>query len=360
MSSTRSVEQHGTAAAASGAPRGPRRRRRLAFDEAGVLAGLAVLVVVVAVKDPAVLEFGSLVDLLRQSSFVGIMACGMVFLLAMREIDLSVGATYALSIVGAATVMADGVDPWLAVALGLVIGTALGALNGVLSNSLRVPTIVVTLGTLSMYRGIVLVWTDGAPVTGLDTEHAFFTIFGGDWLGIPAAGWVFVLIAILLTILFKRTRFGVMVRSVGSNERVSEFSGIPVDRVRLYALALVGALCGVAGMLTLAYFQTADPTLGVGIELQVIAAAIIGGTSLAGGSGTVVGAMIGALLIQFITTGLVRFEVPANWSGFVTGAVIVIAVALDGLVRRRRAARTREAQGVLFDSTGAPAAGEER
>jgi ribose transport system permease protein len=340
---------------------GTGRRRRFAIDEAGVLAGLAAMVAIVAIKDPTVLEVSSLVDLLRQSAFVGIMACGMVFLLAMREIDLSVGATYALSIVGAATFMSDGLDPWLAAALGLLIGAGLGAVNGLLANSLRVPTIVVTLGTLSMYRGIVLVWTDGAPVTGLDPEAGFFRVFGGDWLGIPAAGWVFAAVAIALTTLFTRTRFGVMVRAVGSNERVSELSGIPVDRVRLYALALVGLLCGIAGMLTLAYFQTADPTLGTGVELQVIAAAIIGGTSLAGGSGTVFGAMIGALLIQFITTGLVRFEVPANWSGFVTGAIIVIAVALDGLVRRRRAARRREAQGALGDEDppaapgGAPA-----
>jgi ribose transport system permease protein len=229
-----------------------RRRRRRLFDEVGVLAGLIVLVAVVSIKDPTVLEFGSLVDLLRQSAFVGIMACGMVFLLAMREIDLSVGATYALSIVGAATVMSDGLDPWLAAIFGLLLGTGLGVVNGILANGLRVPTIVVTLGTLSMFRGLVLVWTDGAPVTGLDSEHAFFRIFGGDWLGIPAAGWVLVIVAIALALLFTRTRFGIMVRAVGSNERVSEFSGVPVARIRLYALALVGGLCALAGMLTLA------------------------------------------------------------------------------------------------------------
>lgn len=315
-------------------------RRRWIFDEVGVVIGLAALICAVAIKDPRVLEVDSLINLVRQASYVGIMAGGMVFLLAMREIDLSVGASYALSIIGAATAMANGVDPWLAAIFGLGVGAGLGSVNGLLSNGLRVPTIVVTLGSLSMYRGLVVVWTDGAPITGLDRDHRFFTVMGGDWLGLPAGIWVFVATTVVGTFVLTRTRFGIMVRSVGSSPQVAEFSGIPVARIRLLALTLVGLLCAVAGMLTLAYFGSADPTLGTGIELQVIAAAIIGGTSLAGGNGTVIGAAVGALLMQFITTALVRFEVPANWSGFVTGAVIVIAVALDGLIRRQRARRS--------------------
>jgi ribose transport system permease protein len=349
-------------------------RRIVSFEEFGVALWLIAMVVIIGIRDSRFLELNSLIDLIRQSSFVGIMAFGMVFLLAMREIDLSVGAIYGLSVVGAGLAMREGIDPWFAMLFGLFLGVVAGAVNGVLSNTLRVATIVITLGMLSAIRGLILVWsnarpiivvssstTAGAGVTGASRDHLFFKILGGKFLGIPFSAWVLVIVAIVLTVVLKRTRFGVMVRSIGANERAAEFAGIPIKRIRLYALMLMGGLCGLAGMLTLAFFQSADPTLGTGTELRVIAAAIIGGTSLAGGAGTVIGALIGALIIQVISSGLVRFEVPVNWSSFVTGAVIILAVALDGFVRRRRQAqRARELGGTVEDEAGADlAAGAE-
>jgi ribose transport system permease protein len=303
-----------------------------------VILALVVLVAAIGLRDPRFLQPDALLDLLRQASFVAIIAMGLVFLLAMREIDLSVGSSYALAILAAASLMVAGVPPWVAAGAGVLVGAGLGAVNGVLTNLLAVPTIVVTLGTLSMFRGLVLVTSDASAVVGLPADSSFFALAGGDAFGVPVAFVVAVLLCVVLTVVFRRTRFGLMVRAIGSNDRAAAFSGIPARRIRFAALVLVGAMAGTAGMLTLAYFQSADPTLGSGLELLVIAAAIIGGTSLAGGRGTVVGALLGALIIAVINSGLVRFEVPANWTAFATGAVIVLAVALDGLVRRRRAA----------------------
>jgi ribose transport system permease protein len=188
-----------------------------------------------------------------------------------------------------------------------------------------------------MFRGLVTVISDGQPITGIPTTSSFFTKLGGEWLGFPAAGWVVVILGVALTVVFTKTRFGAMVRAIGSNRQAAEFSGIPAGRIRLYALMLVGALAATAGVLSLAFFQGADPTVGGGFELQVIAAAIIGGTAVSGGSGTVPGALLGALIVAVINSGLVFFSVDSNWTNFVTGAVIVIAVGMDALVRRRRA-----------------------
>ncbi len=314
-------------------------KRVFAFDEIGIGIALLLLVGLVGVFHPEFLSRDSLIDLVRQASFVSIMAFGMVFLLAMGDVDLSVGAIYVVTIIGAGTFMRDGVNPWVAVVLGVALGAALGAVNGLLSFLVKVPVIVVTLGTLSMFRGLALVWSDGRIVTGAPTTHAFFTVFGGDWLGIPAAVWVLAILVVVLTWLFKYTRFGLTVRSIGSNPKAARFSGLPIVRTRILVLALLGSLCGVSGMLTLAFFAAPDPTLGAGIELPVIAAAIIGGTSLAGGAGTVLGALLGALAIQVINSGIVFFGVPSNWGSFVTGAVIILAVGTDTLLRRSRSAR---------------------
>ncbi len=313
--------------------------KRLSFDEIGVLLALLILSAIIGIFHPDFLTSGSLVGVVRQAAFVAIMAFGIVFLLSMREIDLSIGSMYGVTIIGAAILMNGGLNPWLASFVGILIGAVLGAVNGLLTSGLKVPTIVVTLGTLSAYRGIVFVWSNAKSITNIPSQNAFFTIFGGDYIGVPVSVWVLIALAIILTVLYRQTRFGVMVRAIGSNEQAARFSGIPIARIRFLTLTLMGILCGVAGMLTLAYFGAADPTLGQGLELQVIAAAIIGGTSLAGGSGTILGALLGALIIEIINSGIVYFNVPTNWESFVTGGVIILAVAADGVLRRRRLAQ---------------------
>lgn len=316
------------------------RRNLTSFNELGVLAALAAVVLVIGAFHPNFLSLTSVVNIGGQASLFGIMALGMVFLLSMREIDLSVGAIYAVSIIGSAVLMRGGLDPWLGALVGVLIGAALGVVNGVLSNVLKISTIIVTLGSLSMYRGLALIIGDSRTVVGLPTDHPFFRVVGGNFLRLPASFWAVLGLTAVLMVIYRSTRFGFVVRAVGANEQAARLTGIPIGRVRVMALALMGALCGVAGMFTLAFFQSADPNLGVGYELLVIAAAIIGGTSLAGGTGSVLGALLGALLIGVINSGLIQFGVTANWSIFATGAVIIASVSLDALIRRRRARAT--------------------
>ncbi|HZO07346.1 MAG TPA: ABC transporter permease [Solirubrobacterales bacterium] len=312
--------------------------RAFQVDELGPLLALIALVVFIGGFHSDFLDKDVLLNTVRSAAFVAIVAYGMVYLLAMTEIDLSVGGIYALCIMLAAKWMSS-IDPWVAAMLAICVGIALGAVNGILCNLFKIPVIIITLGTLSMFRGLVQIVSSGKPATGIPLDSSFFEKLGGDILGIPAAAWVVVVLGVILTFVFKKTRFGAMVRAVGSNHQAAEFSGIPVLRIRLYALMLVGGLAGLAGVLSLAYFQGADPTVGAGFELQVIAAAIIGGTAVSGGTGTVPGALIGALIVAVINSGLIFFSIDSNWTNFVTGAVIVIAVGSDALVRRRRAAR---------------------
>jgi ribose transport system permease protein len=181
-----------------------------------------------------------------------------------------------------------------------------------------------------------LALTSGQQVVDLPAGSSFFTFLGGTTLGVATSVWVLAAVVVVLTVVLRTTPFGYRVRSIGSNPEAATFSGISVGVVRMQALVLIGLLAGLAGALGLAFFISGDPNIGSGFELQAIAAAVIGGTPLRGGSGTVFGAVVGTILLTVVANGLVFFDVPLNWSSFATGAVILLAVALDSLVRRRR------------------------
>jgi ribose transport system permease protein len=308
----------------------------LATKEIGILLVLAAMVIFIGIFRPNFLTLDSFANVGQRAAWYGIMALGIVFLLSMGEIDLSIGANYAVCINAAAILMVSGTDPWIAGLLGVVIGLALGAFNGVVANLLKIPAIIVTLGTMSLYRGLALIVSGGRFVYGVPREHEFFVTFGSAPLGIPMVIWAFVLLAVVLTIVYRSTRYGFVVRAIGSNPKTAHLSGIPTARIRLITLTLMGGLCGIAAMLTLAFFSTADPNLGTGYELQAIAAAIIGGTALSGGRGTVIGALLGAFVISVISSGITQFGVSANYSVFVTGFMILLAVGVDAVIRRRQ------------------------
>lgn len=322
--------------------RGPSRLRRLThFQELGIVAVLILLFAVVAVGHPRFLSAQSLTNLGQQSAFFGIMALGVVFLLAMREIDLSVGANYALCTVVAAILARDGMNPWIAAGCGVLLGTLLGGVNGLLANQFKLPVIIVSLGTLSLYQGLTQVVSHSSPISGQPVDNSFYTILGGPILGVPSIIWLFVILCVILTLIFNMTRFGFAVRAVGSNEEAARLTGYSISKVRLIVSMLVGALCGLSGVFTLAYFGAADPGVGSGYALTVIAAAIIGGTGLAGGSGSVPGALFGALIISVIAGGLTQMGVPSDWGEFATGVVIILAVGFDALIRRRSKVQAR-------------------
>lgn len=316
-------------------------RRLFEADSTGIFVALVALVVVVGIIHPSFLAPNQLIQVIQQATFIGILAAGMAFLLAMLEIDLSVGAMLALTLVVASMLDQGGMNPWLAALIAIGLGGVLGLVNALLVQFIGIPAIVATLGTLSMYTGMAIALTGGEQVTGIPTNNAFFNIVGGNVLGLPFDIWALVVIVIVLTVVLKLTPFGYRVRSIGSNPEAATFSGISIRRVRVQALVMMGVLAGVAGVLALAFYQSGDPEIGTNFELTAIAAAVIGGTSLRGGNATVLGAVVGAILLGMVNSALVFFNVPLNWTSFAEGAVIIVAVSIDSLLRHQRGRRQR-------------------
>jgi ribose transport system permease protein len=310
--------------------------RLTSVESVSVVVATVVLILAIGAFHHNFLSRANLLAILQQSVYIGILAAGMSFLLAMREIDLSVGSNFGLSLIVSALLMSHGWPPWLAGLAAVVVGGAFGLANATFVQVFKIPTIVCTLATLSMGRGLALALTSGQQVVNLPAGSSFFTKLGGTELGLATSVWVFFGVVIVLTVVLRMTRYGYRVRSIGSNPDAAAFSGISIARVRVQTLVLIGLLAGLAGALGLAFFISGDPNIGTGFELQAIAAAIIGGTPLRGGSATVLGAAVGAILLTVVQNGLIFFNVPLNWSSFATGSVILLAVALDSLVRRRR------------------------
>ena len=225
----------------------PRRDRFRIPEEVGVIVALLVMVAIIGLSRPRFLNPVNLFSLLSNSTFLGMLAVGMVFLLAIREIDLSVGWIFNFSAVFSAVMMVAGVDPWLAASAGVIFGAGLGLVNGVIAVGLRLPAIIVTLGTYSMFQGLSLVMNQGRAIVPSDTSSSFFTFFKLRLFGVvPVAGIVFVALAVALHLLLHRTRFGYRVQAVGSNPEAARLAGIPTGLLRLQTLVLMGAICGLA------------------------------------------------------------------------------------------------------------------
>lgn len=318
------------------ASRFARLGRLMRFEERGIVVGLIVIALLIGIPHPAFFKVGAIREVLRHASFTGAIAFGMVFLMAMGEIDLSVAGMFALAgTLFAALTSWVHIDPWVAVVLCLLAGVVMGTINGLVTNFMRIPLLIVSLALLPFYYGINLVITKGYAIQGMPLSHKFFPIFGGNLFHIPVSVWVVVAFCIILHVVLRRTGFGATVRAIGSNPIAADFIAIPVRRVRVDATALVGLLSAIAGIEALAFFKSAEPNVGLGMELRVIAAVVIGGTSLDGGSGTVVGAFLGALIISAIDSGISFYGIDPIYSQLVTGMVIVAAIAVDRVVKRR-------------------------
>ena len=326
--------------------RPPSRSRFRLPDEIGVIVALAVIMAVIGVARPHFLNPLNLLTVLSHTTFLGMLAIGMVFLLAIREIDLSVGWIFNFSAVVTALLMVAGLNPWIAGVGGVCFGALLGLFNGLLAVILRLPAIIVTLGTYSMFQGLSLVVNRGRAVVPADQSSSYFTDISARIFGVlPVTAAIFVILAVVMHFVLHRTRFGYRVQAVGSNPEAATLAGISNSVVRLQTLVLMGAICGLSGAMYVGFRGAIDPNEGSDFVLAVVAAVIIGGTPLSGGAGTVIGAVIGMLIIQVISSGLIFFGIDATWSTFVTGAVIVVAVSLDQLVkyqRNRRAVRLKE------------------
>lgn len=278
------------------------------------------------IATPAFLTAGNLLNVVLAASITALLAAGQTYVIILAEIDLSVGAIMGLAGVAAAlTLQGSGVI--VALLVGLLVGAAAGLINGLLVTKARMPSFIATLAMMSVLAGLALRITQGNPVAV--NNETFNAIGQAKPLGVPAPVWIMVVCFILFGMLLTRSRFGRYVYAVGDNAEAARLSGIPVDRVKILGFVISGVLSAVAGFILTARLSTAQPTAGTGMELAAIAAVIIGGTSLLGGRGALIGTAIGAVLLGTIDNGLNLLNVSPFLQDVVKGLVILLAVFLD-------------------------------
>lgn len=326
---------------AAGTPQGVRRRWTTALGRnSGPLGGLVVLVLLLAIGSPDFLTANNLLNVGVQASVVAILAFGLTFVIVSGGIDLSVGSVAGLAgIVTGWLVAGAGLPLWLAVPLGLVSGAAAGVVSGLLITIGRVPAFIATLAMLSIARGLALVIADGRPISveGWLAELGTGKLFG--FLPYPVL--VMLGIGLITAFVLRRTYTGRAMYAIGGNAEAARLSGIKVTRQRLLIYALSALFAAVAGILLTARLASAQPEAGTGYELDAIAAVVIGGASLAGGVGSALGTLVGALILAVLRNGLNLLDVSAFWQQVAIGAVIAAAVLFDTLRQRKRSGKAR-------------------
>jgi len=318
-----------TAASTGAAAPAARLRWRHLLADYGIVLAFIVLCIALSVADENFLSWGNWVNILRQTSINGILAIGMTYVILTKGIDLSVGSLLAVSgIVAASLVTGETAHtPMLGIAAGLAVGAALGAVNGGLIAGLSVAPFVVTLGMLSVARGLTFIYNDGMPIAAL--SPGFRSIGQGMAAGIPVPVIILAATFFVFWFVLKYTTFGRAVYAVGGNEKSAKTSGINTARVTFFVYVISGALSALAGLILAARTTSALPQAGVAYELDAIAAVVIGGTSLSGGVGTLTGTLVGALIIGVINNGLDLLGVSSYYQQVIKGAIIVAAVLLD-------------------------------
>lgn len=302
--------------------------------EVNVLLALLVVSALISLASPYFLTTNNLMGVARAFSLTAIMSIGMVMVIITGGIDLSVGSVMGLSSLVTALMFAAGMPSGIAIAAGLGVGLVFGFANGVLVTLVGLPPFIATLGTLSIGRGLMYMVTHGVPVTP-DTPDTF-AILGQGYVGfVPVPVVIMIVLTIVFSVLMKKTRFGRHVYATGGNEAAARLSGVRNNRIKLIVYMLSGLISALAGIIAFSRYLSAEPASGFGAELDVIAAAAIGGASLAGGVGSVAGAVIGAALTGVIANGVVLMNIDTYAQQAITGAVILIAVSID-VIRSRR------------------------
>ena len=295
----------------------------------GIIIAFALIIIILSVASNEFFTVYNIINILRQSSIIGIVAIGMAMMIIMGGIDLSVGSLLALSGVVAGMVAhgQGGGNAFAAVLAGIATGVASGTVIGFLVAWGRVEPFIVTLGMMTISRGIAMILSHGIPVTGLN--EAFTAIGGGKIAGIPYPIIIYILILLLATLLLKRTRFGRHIYAIGGNEQAAVVAGIRIKVVKLKMFILLGGFTGLAGVILAGRVRSGSPSIANGYELDAIASCVIGGISFKGGVGTAVGAFIGTLIISTINNGLDLLNVQAFYQQVVKGVIIILAVLID-------------------------------
>ena len=316
---------------------GDRFASLLQVRELNVLTALLVVIALISFSTPYFLTTDNIMGVFRSFSLVAIMSIGMVMVIITGGIDLSVGSVMGLASLMTALGFQSGLPTAVCILGGLATGLVFGLFNGVLITVIRLPPFIATLGSLSIGRGLMYIITHGVPLTP-DTPDSFAEL-GQGYVGlVPVPVVIMIAMAIVFSILMRKTRFGRHVYATGGNEQAARLSGVKTARVKLVVYMLSGLISAIAGVVSFSRFLSAEPASGFGAELDVIAAAAIGGASLSGGVGSVEGAIIGAALAGIIANGVVLMNIDTYAQQAITGAVILIAVSLDVWRSRRRGA----------------------
>jgi ribose transport system permease protein len=315
------------------------------FKKLQPLIALVVMMAALSVLSDKFLTFANGRNILLQISVNLCLSIGMTLVILTGGIDLSVGAVLAFAGAFAAGLLKNGLvlksfgivlqfTPFGAIVAGILVGLALGCFNGVAITRFKLPPFVATLGMLSIARGLTMLWTGGFPVTDLGPKFGF--IGAGFWLGVPMAVWISAALVVLFYVVSRHTTLGRYIYAVGGSETAAAFSGVNVKRIKIWVYALGGALAAVAGLIVTARLDAADPKAGLGYELDSIAAVVIGGTSLSGGRGSILGTVLGCLIIGILNNGLFLLDVSPFWQQVIKGLVILAAVAADKMGSKER------------------------
>ncbi|AME24012.1 ABC transporter permease [Burkholderia sp. PAMC 26561] len=301
----------------------------------GIVVGLIVLCGFFWALSPNFMSVNNLLNVVMQVSIVAILGFGMTYVLLLGDIDLSVGATMALVGTVCAFALEHGASPFLAVLAAMGTGLVLGAINGSLSALLTIPSFIVTVATMGVFRGFAYLTSNGVPIS-IDND-AFAFLGNGAVLGIPLPIWILAVLLLLNHFVLSRTVFGRKAYLAGGNREAALYSGIDVNRLRIMIFMISGLLASIGGVLMTSRLYSAQPNAGIGYELDAIAAAVLGGTSLSGGYGTITGTLIGALIIGVINNGMNLLSVPYFYQLIVKGIVILVAVCIDVQTKKRHA-----------------------
>ncbi|MCX7941560.1 MAG: ABC transporter permease [Dictyoglomaceae bacterium] len=301
------------------------------IQEIGILIILFILCLFLSIATPTFLTSTNIFNILRAFSWIAISAFGISMVIITGGIDLSVGSVMALSGLITAMMLRANLGDFLSILGGLFIGAFVGFINGLLVSKANLPPFVATLGTMSIARGFCYGLTGGWPVRELPRSFMFWGQYDIPFLGvgIPLPVIIMVLLGIIVSLFLNRTVWGYRIYAVGGNEQAARLSGINTGRIKLLVYTLCGLLTAVGGILMTARLGVAAPTAALGYELDIIASAVIGGTSLTGGEGTILGVLIGAAIMQVLRTGMVLLGFPAYWQPSAIGAIIILAIMFD-------------------------------
>jgi ribose transport system permease protein len=310
--------------------------RALRMRETGLILIILALFIIMSFASPYFLTWTNMRAMAMAFAVEGIVVVGMTILLISGGIDLSVGSVTALAMVIAGLLFLNGMDPWMASGIAIVACTAIGATMGFFVTKVGLHHFIVSLAVMVIARGLCLLGTGGRPL-GLFTLPDSFKFIGQGSIGVvPVVLVIFVVVVVAFDFMLRRTTMFRKVFYTGSNPRAAAYSGIRTKRVIFVTTTLCSALCGIAGIIYMARFGSAQPTFGIGMELNVIAAAVIGGASLSGGTGTILGAILGTILLSVVSSSLALLDVSVYWQDIIRGSILLGAVTIDHYLNKRR------------------------